>query len=138
MSGGAGASGAPVPVVAAVAVRDGRVLLCQRHDASHLPLRWEFPGGKVDPGESPREALVRELHEELGVDADVGPQLAETRHDYPDKSVWLRFYEVELDGEPVARVHRRIRWVPIDEIDAYEVPAANLPVVELLGERRFH
>lgn len=128
----------PIPVVAAVVVRDGRALLCQRRDGPHLPRMWEFPGGKVRPGETPRAALARELHEELGVPARVGNLLAEVRHTYPDKRVWLRFYSAELQGDPRPLVHRQLRWIPAGELEAYSVPPANAPVVAALaaGELR--
>ena len=89
MSGKAGI----IEVVAAVIYRTETVLLCQRHDGSHLPLMWEFPGGKVDPGESPQSALKRELTEELDVDAEIGSQVADVEHHYSEKSVRIRFSE---------------------------------------------
>lgn len=127
-------SGDYIPVVAAVVVRDGRLLLCQRQDGPHLPLLWEFPGGKVDPGEGPVEALGRELAEELGVEAEVGSFLDEVHHRYPEKSVWIRFYSATLHGRPRPRVHRRIRWIAEEELDGYDVPPANAAVLRRLRE----
>lgn len=121
-----------IPVVAAVIVDGGRLLLCQRRDGSHLPLLWEFPGGKVHAGESPRQALVRELREELGVGASVGPLFEEVRHSYPEKNVWIRFYGTRIDADPRPRVHRRLRWVPLSRLHRYRVPPANEPVIERL------
>lgn len=125
-----------IEVVAAVVHRDGRLLLCQRHDGPHLPLMWEFPGGKIDRGEEPRDALRRELTEELAVAAEVGALLATVRHRYPEKNVSIRFYAASLDGEPRALVHRRVQWIPLEELDGYEVPPANAPVIHkiLVGE----
>ena len=131
---------APIPVVAAVVAREGTVLLCQRHDGPHLPLLWEFPGGKIDPGETPRQALERELREELDVAARVGRQVAEVFHTYPEKRVWLRFFRASIAGTPCARVHRRLEWVPLAALSRYEVPPANALVVRRLisGELSIH
>lgn len=131
---------AAIPVVAAVVVRDGRVLLCQRHDGEHLPLLWEFPGGKIDPGETPREALVRELDEELGVRSEVGEQVADIVHTYPEKTVWLRFFRVSIAGEPNPLVHRAIEWVSLDRLVEYPAPPPNARVIERLisGELLIH
>ena len=123
---------APIPVVAAVVVRDGRVLLCQRHDGEHLPLKWEFPGGKIDPGERPEEALRRELLEELDVEATIGDQVAEVRHTYPEKRVWIRFYRAEINGEPRPLVHRRLDWVAFDSLGDYDAPPPNARVIAAL------
>ena len=131
-----------IEVVAAVVVTDARVLLCQRPDGPHLPLLWEFPGGKIDPGESATEALERELLEEIGVSSRVGDLLADVRHRYPEKRVRIRFYDTRIDGDPRPHVHRRLRWIPLDELAEYEVPPANAPVVrmliESLGEPSLH
>lgn len=125
-------SGGFIPVVAAVVARDGRLLLCQRHQGPHLPLLWEFPGGKVDPGETAPEALVRELDEELGVASEVGPLFCEVRHRYPEKNVWIRFYPTTIRGRPRPRVHRAIRWIPLRDLGGYDIPPANAGVVRRL------
>lgn len=127
-----GAKGTTIPVVAAVILRRGRVLLCQRPDGPHLPLKWEFPGGKIDSGETPVEALGRELREELGVDATVAEEIDSVRHRYPEKTVQLRFFAVSIHGEPAPRVHRRVRWVPFQELDRYDVPPPNATILERL------
>lgn len=129
---------APIPVVAGVVSRGGRVLLCQRPAGEHLPLKWEFPGGKIEAGETAREALLRELREELEVEAEVGGLLAEARHAYPEKKVWLRFFDVRLRGEPRAVVHRRLRWVSIEELGEYDVPPPNAVVVRRLLRGDLH
>ncbi len=124
----------PIEVVAAVIYRDEKVLLCQRHDGSHLPLLWEFPGGKIDPGESPEEALRRELAEELSVRAVIGRQVADVDHDYPEKSVRIRFFLARIDGEPRPVVHRELRWIAPRELADLCVPPANQMVVDLIGD----
>jgi len=130
----------PIAVVAAVIERPAGVLLCQRPDGDHLPLTWEFPGGKIEPGEHPREAVIRELSEELGVLAQVGRELAAVHHDYGHKQVWIRFYAACFEGTPQARVHRQLRWVPRADLRGYETPPPNALVIERLlhGELDFH
>ncbi len=123
-----------IDVVAAVIYRGETVLLCQRHAGPHLPLTWEFPGGKIDPGESPQAALQRELAEELAVGSAIGRQIADVEHHYPDKSVRIRFFLADIDEEPRAVVHREVRWIALNELAAYAVPAANESVVRMVGE----
>ena len=132
-----------IEVVAAVVCRAETVLLCQRHDGPHLPLMWEFPGGKIDPGESPQFALKRELAEELGVGAEIGRQIADVEHHYSEKSVRIRFFLANITAEPRAVVHRAVRWVALDKIADYTVPPANESVVRMIektphGETSLH
>ncbi|MHB8756321.1 MAG: (deoxy)nucleoside triphosphate pyrophosphohydrolase [Candidatus Acidiferrales bacterium] len=101
-------------VVAAVIVRDGRVLACQRSSSSKFPLKWEFPGGKVHDGESSQAALVRELHEELRVSATIGAEIHRTRHSYAEmrEPVDVIFFEAAIaSGEIDNRVFERIEWI---------------------------
>jgi 8-oxo-dGTP diphosphatase len=94
----------PVLVAAAVLVEEGRVLLTQRKRGTHLAGAWEFPGGKVEPGEDPRAALVRELREEIGVEVSVGDPVEVTFHRYPEKTVLLLFFAVtRAPGSPDPR-----------------------------------
>jgi len=134
------AAGDPIAVVAAVVMRDGKLLLCQRPDGDHLPLLWEFPGGKIDPGETPEEALARELAEELGVVATVGHQVAEVLHTYPEKRVWIRFFLTTIEGEPSPLIHERVEWVALDAVDGYPAPPPNAEVIDRIvrGELRLH
>ena len=100
-------------VVAALIVKDGLILACQRTRHQAMPLKWEFPGGKIEEGEQPRDAMRRELEEELGMVAEVGVEVARIVHEYPGGgSVELRFYEVRsYQGEIENRIFREIRWV---------------------------
>ena len=85
-----------VVVAAAVVIQNGRVLLTRRADGQHLAGMWEFPGGKLEDGESPEEALVRECREECGIEVEVGEILDVTHHRYPAKAVLLLFYRLSL------------------------------------------
>lgn len=101
-------------VVAAVIVRDGRILACQRSRKDSFPLKWEFPGGKVRRGETPTAALVRELREELGVGAKIGEEIFRTRHKYAQMNdeVELIFYRANLEGASLEnRVFEAIEWL---------------------------
>src|SRR5579863_10476625 len=100
----------PLLVSAAVIHRDGQVLVGQRRKADRHPFKWEFPGGKVEFGETPQQALVRELREELRIEATVGTELARYEHDYPSGSrVHLLFFTVAgFSGEPKGQVFQQI------------------------------
>jgi 8-oxo-dGTP diphosphatase len=131
---------ATIEVVAAVISRSDRILLCQRHDEDHLPLHWEFPGGKIEAGEEPEQALAREIQEELGVTGRVFELLDSVRHDYPEKSVRIRFYRASLDGEPLPRVHRDLAWFGREQLAQQVVPPPNAVVIRrlLAGELDIH
>lgn len=117
-------------VVAAVIRREGRILIAERAAHLHQGGLWEFPGGKVEPGESVEAALVRELQEELGITARSFAPLIRIAHDYPDKSVCLDVWDVTaFEGEPVGQEGQPICWVTPEELSGFAFPAANHPVV---------
>ena len=124
-----------IDVVAAI-IRspDGqRVLLSLRGSHQHQGNRWEFPGGKVNAGESVEGALVRELQEELGITPSAHAEFSTLEHRYPDKSVRLHFREVTaFSGTETGREGQLIRWVPLAELAQLEFPVANQPVVARL------
>ena len=103
----------PLLVSAGVIQRNNQLLIGQRRKTDRHPLKWEFPGGKVEHGETPQQALVRELHEELHIQAEAGSELARYEHDYASGSrVHLLFFAVQtFTGEPQARVFAQIVWV---------------------------
>jgi 8-oxo-dGTP diphosphatase len=105
-------------VVAALIVKGDQILACQRTRHQSMPLKWEFPGGKIEEGEQPRDALRRELEEELGIEAVIGDEVARVQHDYlSGGSVELRFYEVHsYQGEIENRIFRDVRWVKRKEL----------------------
>jgi len=107
-----------------------RVLLSRRAQHLHQGGLWEFPGGKLEAGETLREALRRELREELGIDIGRTTPLLAVRHDYGDKRVLLDVHVVwDFRGEARALEDQPLAWVPADELAAYAFPAANLPIV---------
>jgi 8-oxo-dGTP diphosphatase len=125
---------APVDVSAGILVRDGKVLACQRPlDQSH-PGKWEFPGGKREPGETMAECLHRELHEELGIDAEVGRELWQSQHTYPGRpTVALTFFRVDrFAGEPQNIVFAEIRWVAIADLAGLDFLAADRELIAQL------
>lgn len=123
-------------VVAALIVRGEEILCCQRTQYQALPLKWEFPGGKIEPGEQPAEALQRELGEELGIEAVVGPQVAEILHTYHNgNAIDLRFFLVErYEGELQNRIFRDMRWVNRSELRDLDFLEADRTLVHQLAE----
>ena len=111
----------------------GEVLLARRAEHLHQGGLWEFPGGKLEPGESPAEALGRELAEELGIRVTARSPLIQVRHHYADRGVLLEVYRVTgFSGEPSGREGQPLAWVPLDELPAWSLPAADRPVVTAL------
>jgi 8-oxo-dGTP diphosphatase len=129
----------PLLVSAAVIVSKGRVLLGQRRKGDRHPFKWEFPGGKVEQGETPREALIRELSEELQIEAKIGPELARYEHDYPSGSrVNLLFYAVkDYSGEPVAKVFEQISWVDLIALPEIDFLEGDIDFVKRLARGDF-
>lgn len=123
-----------IRVVAAEISRDGRYLITQRRPEATLPLLWEFPGGRVEDGESDAEALRRELLGRLGITAEIGEQLLLVSHEYESYTIELAvFRATTLDEVVEGRVHDH-RWVLPEEFDQYEFPGADAQTVELLLE----
>ena len=122
-------------VVAALIFRDGTVLICQRTRHQTMPLKWEFPGGKIEAGEQPRDALRRELEEELGIDARIEEEVMRIRHDYPNgTTVELRFFAVrEYQGRLENRIFKDIRWVERSDLPAYDFLEADRKLVQDLA-----
>ena len=125
--------------VAAALIRDsaGRYLITQRRRGSHLAGLWEFPGGKLEPGESPEVALRRELSEELGATFAVGKLVETVRWEYPDRTVVLHFYDCRVESGPVEpREGQAMAWVGPEDLAAYEFPPADRALIERLAARR--
>jgi 8-oxo-dGTP diphosphatase len=123
-------------VVAALILKDGKILVCQRTRHQLMPLKWEFPGGKIEPGEEPRAALRRELEEELGIDAKIGEEVTRIRHTYKSGgSVELRFYAVhEYRGEIENRIFRDVQWTDRKRLPTFDFLDADLELVKDLAK----
>ena len=131
--------GLPVVLVVAVALvdADGRVLLAQRPAGKHLAGLWEFPGGKVQAGETPEAALVRELQEELGIDTRHSCLAPFTfaSHSYDGFHLLMPLYVCRVwQGTPTAREHQALAWVRASRLNDYAMPPADLPLVAMLRD----
>jgi mutator protein MutT len=122
-----------IVVVAAVIEHDDRFFLTRRHPGTHLAGMWEFPGGKVDPGEAHADALRREIREELDADVDVQDLVFEVTHDYQDRTVALHFYRCTLNGEPRPLLGQEMRWVPRGELRSLGFPPADTELITRLS-----
>jgi 8-oxo-dGTP diphosphatase len=129
----------PLLVSAGIIYRNGRVLIGQRRKGDRHPFKWEFPGGKVEHGETPQAALVRELSEELQIEATVGTELARYEHDYPSGSrVHLLFFVVpKFAGEPTARVFEQICWIDLHALPSIDFLDGDLDFVKRLARGDF-
>ena len=130
---------APLLVSAGVIHKNGEILVGQRRRGDRHALKWEFPGGKVEFGESPQQALVRELAEELQIEAKVGPEMARYEHDYPSGSrVHLLFFVVkEYGGQPEARVFEQISWVDLTALPTIDFLEGDIDFVKRLARGDF-
>lgn len=124
-----------IRVVGAMIEKDGCYLITQRPPTASLPLLWEFPGGRVEPGETDEKALARELKEEMKIDVEVGSRVIHVEHAYESYDIDFCVYRCRLVKGPIAhvRVHDH-RWVRPEELDRYEFPAADeKTIAKLLG-----
>jgi 8-oxo-dGTP diphosphatase len=124
-------------VAAAVILQNGKVLLARRAPGENWAGGWEFPGGKVEPGETPKQCLQRELQEEFGVDALIKEFIAESVYEYANGSIRLLAYGAELvAGEITLRVHDKYAWVELDDLLAYDLLPADIPIALKLQKIR--
>ncbi len=126
-------------VIAAIIRRSNTILLARRREGSHLAGLWEFPGGKIEDGESPEECLARELREEFRLEATVGRFVASSRYSYPDREIELMAYEVQLaEGPIVLNDHDEIQWVPVAELLSYRLAPADVAIAKALAHKSRH
>jgi 8-oxo-dGTP diphosphatase len=125
-------------VVAAVIERDGHILIGQRKSTAPHPLKWEFPGGKVDPCETPEAALIRELDEELNIRARIEEEIARYEYEYPGKApILLIFYRVPaFEGEPVNRAFEQIAWAAAEALPEYDFLEGDVEFIRTLAAKR--
>ncbi|MEC3881926.1 (deoxy)nucleoside triphosphate pyrophosphohydrolase [Parapedobacter sp. 10938] len=120
-------------VTCAIVIRESKILICQRSSTMNLPLKWEFPGGKVEPGEDDAATVVREISEELHLDIEVVKRLGPVEHDYPTFRIRLvPFIAHVVGGELLLEEHVDAKWVAVDVLDRYDWAPADVPIVEQL------
>ena len=123
-------------VVAALILREQQVLICQRRPGQPMEMQWEFPGGKIEPGETPEQAIHRELQEELGIEATIGPCVATVRHNYRNGgAVHLQFFTVhEYQGTLENKIFNDVRWSSLQDLPRYDFLAADKKFVVDLAQ----
>jgi 8-oxo-dGTP diphosphatase len=120
-----------IPVVAGFIRKGDEILVGKRPPNHSLAGQWEFPGGKIEPGETPEIALVRELNEELGIDAQIGTHQLSCAHSYGDTHILILFFEVRYwKGEPKAIHHQEIEWIKPSELNNRPIPDANKKILK--------
>ncbi|MDM5153179.1 (deoxy)nucleoside triphosphate pyrophosphohydrolase [Bacillus sp. DX1.1] len=124
-----------IHVVGAVIIENEKILCAQRGSAKSLPLKWEFPGGKIEEGESPQEALRREISEEMHCKIEIGDQVEHTVYEYDFGIVHLTtFYCKLIEGKPVLTEHVSIKWLSPDELKSLDWAPADIPAIEKLSK----
>lgn len=124
-----------INVTAAIIENKDKILIAKRKQGVHLEGKWEFPGGKIEPGETPEEGLARELAEEFGITAKISDFLAESNFDYGDRQIKLLGYKAKyVSGEFKLNAHDEIKWVGPQELKNHDFAAADIPLVEKLYE----
>lgn len=121
-----------IVVTAAVIERGGAFLLTRRLDGTHLAGHWEFPGGKQHEGEALEACLAREIREELDAEIEIGPEILSTVHDYPDRTIELRFFRCALTSDPRPALGQEMQWVALRDLPAVQLPPADDELVRLL------
>lgn len=122
-----------IPVVTAFIRKNRQVLVGQRPEGHSLAGQWEFPGGKIEIGEHPEEALKRELQEELGIEADIGQLKYSHTHTFGDRGILILFYDVKFwKGEPKSKHHTELKWINPEELKNLEIPEANRKIIHRL------
>ncbi|SRR5699024_10971244 len=120
-----------IQVVCAIITNRDKFLICQRSSNMKLPLKWEFPGGKIEENETNEEGLIREIYEELGLRINVNKALTSIKHNYPEFSIELIPYVSEIvSGNLKPIEHKEVRWITLEELNNFDWAAADIPIVE--------
>ena len=118
-----------IKVVAAVIVKENKILIARRKEGKHLEFKWEYPGGKVDNGENEKESLKRELKEELDISVSIDDYITESFYEYDKAKINLKAYFVKnYSGTIKLTDHDKINWIKIDELNDYEFAPADIPI----------
>jgi len=121
-------------VTAAILEKDGKFLLARRRKGDRLERKWEFPGGKIEPGETPEICLARELREEFGIETEVLEYVGASVYEYGHGTIDLRAYRVRhLSGEFCINAHEEIAWVIKEDLLSYDLSPADVPIAELIS-----
>ena len=124
-----------IHVVGAVIIENDKILCAQRGPSKSLPLKWEFPGGKIEEGETPQEALSREIKEEMQCKVEIGGQVEHTVYEYDFGIVHLTTYYCKLiEGKPVLTEHASIKWLSPDQLKSLDWAPADIPAIEKLSK----
>lgn len=122
-----------IKVTAAILEKDGRIIIAQRKSSDHLSGKWEFPGGKIEPGETPEECLARELKEEFDIDVNISEHLGSNVHHYDHISIELMAYRASWVGGTITmNDHKAYRWVTINQLPDFDFAPADVPFVDML------
>jgi len=118
-----------IKVVAAVIVKENKILIARRKEGKHLEFKWEYPGGKVNNDENEKESLKRELKEELDISVSIDDYITESFYEYDKAKINLKAYFVKnYSGTIKLTVHDKINWIKIDELNNYEFAPADIPI----------
>lgn len=125
-----------IVVVTAGIIKKGNKILIAKRKEGHLANKWEFPGGKLEPNETPEQCLKRELTEEFGIETKIGKLLATSIHEYAHIKIKLMAYEVDyISGEFILNDHKAIKWLSKEDLIIYDLASADMPILnKILGE----
>lgn len=125
-----------IVVIAAIIRKGSKILIARRSPKKHLAGYWEFPGGKIEEGETPEECLARELKEELGITVDIEGFFMENIHQYGEKTILLKAYDCKyLSGDILFNDHDKVEWVENIELKNYSLAPADIPFIKAINEK---
>ena len=126
-----------IEVTAAILEEGNKIMIARRAHGKHLAGYWEFPGGKVEPKETPESCMLRELKEEFEIEASISNYIGESIFEYPDKTIKLKAFTCKItSGEMKLHDHDQVEWIDLEEIDKYKLAPADLPLIALYDKTR--